>query len=118
MDAGIEKWVVRWIEGWMDGWEDEWRESSQLKTHVSKFSPLVHSRSSSTSQSSTASAPLASVAPSMPAATVCRMCSVAGSAPVLDFSIPSLYLEGGRGGSQWGAGRVGVASHGEDGVAL
>ena len=60
-------------------------------TYWSKFNPLVHSSSSSTSQSSTASCPRVSVIVSIPSATDCTTCSVFGS-PCLALNMPSLYL--------------------------
>ena len=60
-------------------------------TYWSKFNPFVHSSSSSTSQSSTASCPRVSVIVSIPSATDCTTCSVFGS-PCLVLNMPSLYL--------------------------
>ena len=67
------------------------RVNKSAFTYWSKFNPLVHSSSSSTSQSSTASCPRVSVIVSIPSATDCTTCSVFGS-PCLALNMPSLYL--------------------------
>ena len=67
------------------------RGNKSAFTYWSKFNPFVHSSSSSTSQSSTASCPRVSVIVSIPSATDCTTCSVFGS-PCLALNMPSLYL--------------------------